>query len=315
MSRKCEPGLSEAAATVAKSVARDVGGGEGGGGQPPKAAPKAKPKAAAKPKAEPKAKAEPKTPAKPKAEPKAKPKSEAPKAAAKAKAEPKAPSKPKAEAPKAINTQALGKRIEDTFEKGKSSSSGVGSFFKPDPLDVLVDASPDRGLVAAFKRGESNGTLALVREVPDPADRFNTLYVPADPASARILSSAKEAGVRPNTVVVRDSDDALARALTTANRDVEMVKEGDAKKSRDIGQMMTVPAEDVRGGRITATQDEIDAAANAVRNGGGRAVLPVPVRQVGEDAYEVIGNANMLAVAQRAGVQPWIYIMDDVESN
>jgi hypothetical protein len=102
----------------------------------------------------------------------------------------------------------------------------------------------------------------------------------------------------------------------TTNKDVVMQKEGDTKKSRDIGNMMTVPAGNIRSGApITASQPDIDAAAEAIRENGGRALLPIPVRQIGSDSYEVIGNANMLAAARRAGVDPWIYISDQVSES
>jgi hypothetical protein len=210
------------------------------------------------------------------------------------------------QAQKPIDVSPLGSPVKDTYKDRIRGLSDVGNVSTPPVDGIESTARPDPVLVDAFRNGQRNATLALMKE-----DNERDIYVPADPVSAVIMASAQAAGVKVNGLIVRPDDDDFASILQSTNGPVVMAKEGVGKGFHSIGGSRRVPASEVTGGTVTATQQDIDAAAKAVREQGGRAVLPVPVIEVSPNEFRVVGNSNMLAVAQRAGVDPWIYIVDE----
>lgn len=56
----------------------------------------------------------------------------------------------------------------------------------------------------------------------------------------------------------------------------------------------------------------IKATANILKQNGGRNWIPVIVKDIGKDSYQVIGNSFVYAVAEEAGLeQVWCIIADD----
>jgi hypothetical protein len=208
---------------------------------------------------------------------------------------------------KALNLTPIGDAVKDTYLSKVKGLNNIGDMFKPGADSIESNASPDPALVAAFKGGQKNGTLAMMT-----FDDDRNAFVPIDSTSAVIMASAKAAGAQVNGLVVRDSDRALAQSLHKANGAVTMVKEGDGEGMSDVGFMRRVTASEIKPGQVTATQSDIDNAARSIRKEGGRSILPIPVREAKDGSgYTAVGNGNLLAVAQRANVDPWIYIVDE----
>jgi hypothetical protein len=160
-------------------------------------------------------------------------------------------------------------------------------------------------MVAEFRAGKINTTPALGIEQRDGS------YRPADPRSAVLMASAKAAGTQINVIGVKPGDGSLAAASTAAMGRPSFARVIQGRGLSEAGNLMTVPASDIKGGRVTASQRSIDRAASQVRAKGGRALLPVAVRATGMDTYQVISGANALAIARRANVDPWIYVVSD----
>ncbi|MCA1903364.1 MAG: Rho termination factor N-terminal domain-containing protein, partial [Cyanobacteria bacterium KgW148] len=58
----------------------------------------------------------------------------------------------------------------------------------------------------------------------------------------------------------------------------------------------------------------IEAAAQLLKKAGGRNWLPVVVKEISKDRYQVIGNAFVYAVAEKAGLERiWCIIADGTE--
>jgi hypothetical protein len=217
---------------------------------------------------------------------------------------PKPKSTPKA---KALNLTPLGDAVKDTYLSKVTGMNNIGDMFKPGADSIASDAPPDPALVAAFKGGQKNGTLAMMT-----FDDNRNAFVPIDSTSAIIMASAKAAGTQLNGLIVRDNDGSLAQSLHKVNGAVTMVKEGDGKGMSDVGLMRRVTASEIKPGRVNATQADIDEAARSIREEGGRSMLPIPVREAKDGSgYIAVGNGNLLAVAQRANVDPWIYIVGE----
>lgn len=207
------------------------------------------------------------------------------------------------------NQTALGAPVADTFRDGENGLNQIGSLFSNYVEDISTNARPDAQMVAAFNRGEINQVPAFV--VADGRGGFR----PVDSSSASIVASAAAAGLqRLNTVEVRSSDTSLINTTMAANGRPQFGRVARNTSSlSENGRMALSYASDISLGssRVTASQSQIDAAARAVRSGGGRSIVPIPVRRTGEDRYEIAGgNANQLAVANRAGVRPWIYVVE-----
>ena len=202
--------------------------------------------------------------------------------------------------------QPLGDPVDDTFRDGITGMSDVGNLFAQ-PTDEVDsgNARPDPEMVAAFRRGETLTTPALV--VATGVDSYRAV----DPMSARIAASAREAGVdRFNTIEVRAGDTGLARTLQSVNGRPTFVNLPRRTGLSDVGNLMSVPSREISTrGRVSLSQSQIDSSARAIRRGGGRNLTPIPVREVGPDRYVPVGNGvNMLAIANRANINPWIYI-------
>jgi hypothetical protein len=208
-----------------------------------------------------------------------------------------------------LEQEPLGAKMADTFDRGERGD--VGNLFKPQPADLEPGgAKSDPAMVRAFRSGQENYTPAIVVE---QISRGDIVYRPADPRSATILASAKAAGAEPNVIISKPGAGRLAASNTAAQGKPQFGAR--ASGGRDAGNLSTISASDIRVGnaKVTASQSDIDRAARAIRSQGqGRAIVPIPVRRVGRDSYQIVGNnANALAVAQRANVDPWTYIVSD----
>ena len=210
-------------------------------------------------------------------------------------------------APESASAQKpLGDAVPDTFDKGLDFNSDVGNLYiaNPDQIDP-GSAKADAQMVRDFKAGKINATPAFGVEQRDGS------YRPADPRSARLMASARAAGAQVNVIGVKRGDGSLAAASTAATGRPLFARVAQGRGLSEAGNLMTVPASDIKGGKVTASQRSIDRAARQVRNKGGRAILPVAVRATGQDSYQVVGGANALAIARRANVDPWIYVVSD----
>ncbi|EAW33494.1 Rho termination factor N-terminal domain-containing protein [Lyngbya sp. PCC 8106] len=83
----------------------------------------------------------------------------------------------------------------------------------------------------------------------------------------------------------------------------------------DIGNLMYLYLDDIDPGNGTdAPKFLITAAAKALNQYGDRNWVPVIIKEVGEDRYQVIGNVFIYAVAEEAGLEKiWCIIADERE--
>ncbi len=80
----------------------------------------------------------------------------------------------------------------------------------------------------------------------------------------------------------------------------------------DVGNLMYLYLDELQLEQpIEAPEFLIQATAKLLETGGGRNWVPVIVREVGKDQYEVIGNAFVYAVAEAAGLERvWCIVAD-----
>jgi hypothetical protein len=85
------------------------------------------------------------------------------------------------------------------------------------------------------------------------------------------------------------------------------------KSTNSIGSLMHLPINEIDPGDGTDTPEFlIKATANILKQNGGRNWIPVIVKDIGKDSYQVIGNSFVYAVAEEAGLeQVWCIIADD----
>lgn len=76
---------------------------------------------------------------------------------------------------------------------------------------------------------------------------------------------------------------------------------------------MHLPINEIDPGDGTDTPEFlIKATANILKQNGGRNWIPVIVKDIGKDSYQVIGNSFVYAVAEEAGLERvWCIIADD----
>ncbi|MBP5975324.1 Rho termination factor N-terminal domain-containing protein [Brasilonema sp. CT11] len=80
----------------------------------------------------------------------------------------------------------------------------------------------------------------------------------------------------------------------------------------DVGNLMCLDMDSINPGRGTdALEFLIKASAKVLNEAGGRNWVPVIVKEIGEDQYEVIGNSFIFAVVEEAGLEKvWCIIAD-----
>jgi hypothetical protein len=85
------------------------------------------------------------------------------------------------------------------------------------------------------------------------------------------------------------------------------------KSSNSIGSLMHLPINEIDPGARTNIPDFLlKATANILKHKGGRNWIPVIVKDIGEDRYQVISNSFVYAVAEEAGLERvWCIIADD----
>jgi Rho termination factor, N-terminal domain len=85
------------------------------------------------------------------------------------------------------------------------------------------------------------------------------------------------------------------------------------KSSNSIGSLMHLPINEIDpGSRTNIPEFLLKATANILKEKGGRNWIPVIVKDIGEDRYQVIGNSFVYAVAEQAGLERvWCIIADD----
>jgi hypothetical protein len=83
----------------------------------------------------------------------------------------------------------------------------------------------------------------------------------------------------------------------------------------DIGNLMHLYMHEISPGNATdAPEFLIKASAKALNDLGGRNWIPVIVKEIDQDRYEVIGNSFIYAVAEEAGLEKvWCIIADSSE--
>lgn len=83
----------------------------------------------------------------------------------------------------------------------------------------------------------------------------------------------------------------------------------------DTGKLMHLYVEDIDPGDGTDSPEFlIQASAHLLNQKSSRNWVPVIVKETGEDAYEVIGNSFIFAVAEEAGLEKvWCIIAEDTE--
>ncbi len=80
----------------------------------------------------------------------------------------------------------------------------------------------------------------------------------------------------------------------------------------DVGNLMYLYRDEISPGEGTdAPEFLIKATAKALNNLGSRNWIPVIVKEIGEDKYEVIGNSFIYAAVEEAGLEKiWCIIAD-----
>jgi hypothetical protein len=83
----------------------------------------------------------------------------------------------------------------------------------------------------------------------------------------------------------------------------------------DIGNLMYLDLAIIEPGEITkASEYLINATAKELSNTDGRNWIPLVVKEIAEDRYQVIGNSFIYAVAEAAGLEKvWCIIADSNE--
>ncbi|MDJ0571454.1 MAG: Rho termination factor [Pleurocapsa sp. MO_192.B19] len=83
----------------------------------------------------------------------------------------------------------------------------------------------------------------------------------------------------------------------------------------DVGNLMYLDLEIIEPGEIINTSEYIiNATAKELSNTNGRNWIPLIVKEIAEDHYQVIGNSFIYAVAEAAGLEKvWCIIADDSE--
>ncbi|MGB3494662.1 MAG: Rho termination factor N-terminal domain-containing protein [Elainellaceae cyanobacterium] len=83
----------------------------------------------------------------------------------------------------------------------------------------------------------------------------------------------------------------------------------------DVGNLMYLYLDEIDPGQGTDAPDFlIRASAQLLIQKGGRNWVPVIIKELGEDKYEVIGNSFIYAVAEEAGLEKvWCIIAEDSE--
>ncbi|HSF74810.1 MAG TPA: Rho termination factor N-terminal domain-containing protein [Microcoleus sp.] len=84
------------------------------------------------------------------------------------------------------------------------------------------------------------------------------------------------------------------------------------KSSNSIGSLMHLPINEIDpGDRSNIPEFLLKATANILKEKGGRNWIPVIVKDIGEDRYQVISNYFVYAVAEQAGLdRVWCIIAD-----
>jgi hypothetical protein len=85
------------------------------------------------------------------------------------------------------------------------------------------------------------------------------------------------------------------------------------KSSNSIGSLMYLPINEIDpGDRTNMSEFLLKATANILKEKGGRNWIPVIVKDIGQDRYQVISNYFVYAVAEQAGLERvWCIIADD----
>jgi len=80
----------------------------------------------------------------------------------------------------------------------------------------------------------------------------------------------------------------------------------------DIGNLIYLYLDSIQPGEATAAPEFlINTAADLLNQRGGRNWIPIVVREIGRDQYQVVGNSFVYAVAEAAGLkQVWCVIAD-----
>ena len=83
----------------------------------------------------------------------------------------------------------------------------------------------------------------------------------------------------------------------------------------DVGNLMYLDLEIIESSEISNNSEYlINATATELSNSDGRNWIPLIVKEVAEDRYQVIGNNFIYAVAEAAGLEKvWCIIADDSE--
>jgi hypothetical protein len=83
----------------------------------------------------------------------------------------------------------------------------------------------------------------------------------------------------------------------------------------DIGNLMCLDLAIIEPGEVTkAPEFIINATAKELSNTDGRNWIPLVVKEIAEDLYQVIGNSFVYAVAEAAGLEKvWCIIADNSE--
>ena len=190
-------------------------------------------------------------------------------------------------------------------ESSGSNSSDVGnlvSYIDNGETDT-GNAKADAAMVAAFRRGEVNNNPALVIETG--IDQYKAI----DARSATIIKSADAAGVKFNSIIVKNDPKHISAARETnriQSKDVSFRKRQPRTAQNNIGNLSSFSGSTFNGGSTKGySGKDVNRAAKSVLKNNSRVWAPVHVKATGADSYKVIGSRFGLDVAAKAGVKPW----------
>lgn len=201
-----------------------------------------------------------------------------------------------------VRTQSFkGNSLNDTGNMMVFSANGVVNLDS-----ISTNAQADPSMVQAFRNGQINTNFALVVETGRDS------YRAIDRKSARLIESAKAAGVEANVRIIPNNATQIRMARQQQVERINFARRGSTRGLTDVGNMMLIHPAEISGGRTRFNQARIDSAARAVRANGGNLWQSIGVSQTGRDQYRVSDrDAFLLAVARRANVRATVYIANE----
>ena len=214
----------------------------------------------------------------------------------------------------AVEAAKAGYQDESGLSDGAGKLTDNGNMMQVLGDDVDTGgATANSTMVSEFRSGKLNDNPAMVVETAPNSGQYRAI----DSKSAEILASARAAGGRANTVIVKNQPGHIKAAQELQRIQAQNISfrqpyvKRRAYELSDVGNYMSVGGASLSGGsRSGYSSRDVNRAAKSVLDGNTRPWAPVRVRQTGGDNFQVVGSRFSLDVAQRAGVRPWFVVVE-----